>query len=50
MFVTQNLPAASILFWLNVEGYEVFEINLFLFVCFPKNKEDIKMYKIYMYF
>lgn len=46
MFVTQNLPAASILFWLNVGQGQSLQ-NRFIFVCFPRSKEDIKkIYKI----
>lgn len=54
MFVTKNLPAASILFWLNVEGYEGQSLqNRFIFVClFPQKQRGHKKkkYKIYMYF
>lgn len=44
MFVTKNLPAVSILFWLNVEGYEGQSLqNRFIFVClFPQKQRGHK--------
>lgn len=47
MFVTQNLPAASILFWLNVGQGQSLQ-NRFIFVClFPQEQRGHKkMYKI----